>query len=889
MSLSRIAIIGSVPITPVAPGAPVLLSATPGGTAVTLDWEQPSTGGSPITSFTVLRGTTSGAETSYASGLAPSALTYTDEAITADTAYYYVVQAVNAVGTSPSSNELSATPGPVVTAPPAPTMDSATPGNDAITLEWAPNGTGGSPITYYNLLRSLSSGAEASYATGLAGPSYVDTGVTNGTEYFYTLEAVNAIGTSSPSNEVSATPTSTVPGAPLLVATAGNGTVGLGWVPPSSSGGSPITHFLVYRGPTSTSLSLLATIGDVNNYTDNAVVNGTEYFYVVHAQNSTGTGPASNVEGVTPTSPPSTSVIQGLDVNGGANTVSASQSLASTLKMTLTGFSTYTDGSTWSSIEDYNPPTLPAGMTLLLGVDLTPNGTGCSAVPGNATAESAFKTLAAKLPDTCIVRLGWEYNIATGPWGAGVNGNTPALFVAAWTAAWGWMKAVNPNLRFDLCGQVGITTAELQSYYPAAAPPDFIGVDIYDGNSSQNLTFSGFVAAANFATSKGVPISCGEWGMCTSVLYDDPRWVDLAHEFFTNPTAAVARYSGLNLYRVGYWSYFNDPSFNTDLTVSGLTNSRAEFQADFGGAAPPPPPPTTTAGFKQPVMAAPAGPHLKGTYTQTPGTGPGQMFWQDTFQTGELNQSYWRNTWGDLNQWGNDPGYGVSSGTATVAATSAGGGLTCAGGVAGPSANVVTCVPLTTPLVVFPEAGWYIQIRFKLSAVDTFFPAFWFPRGGGINTGVQLGCELDWFEGGNIPENTLNNSQSHSDYNGDQQSAWGPFRTADHQWPFNFGGATSGTDSVDFAIMGMEFRPAEKILNYYAQSSPSMNYPDVLIAEGQSFPTGNPTNTAITSTFANLATPTSPGTVGAANYVFGITPQGTGKMYIAEVQAYMLP
>ena len=89
----------------------------------------------------------------------------------------------------------------------------------------------------------------------------------------------------------------------------------------------------------------------------------------------------------------------------------------------------------------------------------------------------------------------------------------------------------------------------MQSYYPAAAPPDFIGVDIYDGNSSQNLTFSGFVAAANFATSKGVPISCGEWGMCTSVLYDDPRWVDLAHEFFTNPTAAVARYSGLNLYR----------------------------------------------------------------------------------------------------------------------------------------------------------------------------------------------------------------------------------------------------------------------------------------------------------------------------------------------------
>jgi hypothetical protein len=266
------------------------------------------------------------------------------------------------------------------------------------------------------------------------------------------------------------------------------------------------------------------------------------------------------------------------------------------------------------------------------------------------------------------------------------------------------------------------------------------------------------------------------------------------------------------------------------------------------------------------------------------------MFWNDTFQTGELNPAYWRNTWGDVVAWGNDPGYGVGTGTATVAPASAGGGLTCSGGVPGPSANVVTCEPINysggpTPLVNFPEGGWYIQIRFKLSAVDTFFPAFWFPRGGEVNSGVQLGCELDWFEGGNIPENTLNNSQSHSDYNGDQQSEWGPFRTADHQWPFNFGGATSGTDDVDFAIMGMEYRPAERILNYYAQSSPSMNYPDVLIAEGQDFPAGNTT----TSTFANLATPTGSGTVGAPNYVFGVTPQGAGKMYIAEVQAYALP
>jgi hypothetical protein len=391
-------------------------------------------------------------------------------------------------------------------------------------------------------------------------------------------------------------------------------------------------------------------------------------------------------------------------------------------------------------------------------------------------------------------------------------------------------------------------------------------------------------ACATFAVQRGKPVSCGEWGLNHG---DSPTFINDASQFFNTPSVAASRY-GISVYTVAYHSYFSDSAYGSDIDSGNYPNSFAAFKADFGNATPPT---TGTAGFNQPVMAAPAGPHLKGTYTKTVGTGPGQMFWDDTFQTGELNPAYWRNTWGDVVAWGNDPGYGVGTGTATVAPASAGGGLTCSGGVPGPSANVVTCEPINysggpTPLVNFPEGGWYIQIRFKLSAVDTFFPAFWFPRGGTINSGVTQGCELDWFEGGNIPGNTLNNSQSHSDYNGDQQSAFGPFLSTDWQWPFNFGGATSGTDDVDFAIMGMEYRPAERILNYYAQSSPSMNYPDVLIL-GASNETFDHSGVSTTSTFSDIFVPSQG--LGAPNYVFGVTPQGNGKMFIAEVQAYALP
>jgi hypothetical protein len=92
---------------PTVPAAPSLSTSAGPGVAH-LTWTAPSNGGSPITSYNVYRGTSSGGEALLRT--LGTVTAFDDTGVSSGTTYYYKVSAVNSVGEGPLSNESSATP-----------------------------------------------------------------------------------------------------------------------------------------------------------------------------------------------------------------------------------------------------------------------------------------------------------------------------------------------------------------------------------------------------------------------------------------------------------------------------------------------------------------------------------------------------------------------------------------------------------------------------------------------------------------------------------------------------------------------------------------------------------------------------------------------------------
>ena len=122
-------------------------------------------------------------------------------------------------------------------------------GNASLAVTWvAPASNGDSNITDYLVKYSSNSGSTWTTFTDSVSTatSCTVTGLTNGTAYVIKVIAKNAVGISLPSaNSAPVTP-ATVPGAPTsVVAVSGNASLAVTWVAPTSTGGSPITDYLV--------------------------------------------------------------------------------------------------------------------------------------------------------------------------------------------------------------------------------------------------------------------------------------------------------------------------------------------------------------------------------------------------------------------------------------------------------------------------------------------------------------------------------------------------------------------------------------------------------------------------------------------------------------------
>ncbi len=194
-----------------------------------------------------------------------------------------------------------ANPSFTVPDPPRNVAAAAGPGVGQIRVTWdAPSSDGGSAITGYKVYVSTSSGGPFSLeaTVGSSTYSYTDSNLGNGATRYYQLSAVNAAGEGTRSNTASAT-TWTTPSAPRqLVAEAGSalGEVDISWMQPSSTGGTTLSYYRLYRATDSSGPFTHIASPSGTSYTDSGRTLATAYYYRAIAVNVVGAGPVSNTD-----------------------------------------------------------------------------------------------------------------------------------------------------------------------------------------------------------------------------------------------------------------------------------------------------------------------------------------------------------------------------------------------------------------------------------------------------------------------------------------------------------------------------------------------------------------------------------------------------------------
>ncbi len=242
------------------------------------------------------------------------------------TEYIYVVKARYSIGTtSDVSNTATATPtlsskpASQFTVPSPPTGLSATAiSSIQIDLIWnSPTSDGGSQITGYKIEYKIA--GDLSYSnlvsnTGNATTKYSHTGLKTGTKYTYRVYAINSVGASSPSNEVSATPTISDTSTPkenpspprsLVASAVSQNQINLSWQAPTNDGGDPISGYKIEAREGTDNYKVVSSNVGKTVYSHTGLTPDTTYHYRISAINSIGTSnPSTETSALTPTSQP---------------------------------------------------------------------------------------------------------------------------------------------------------------------------------------------------------------------------------------------------------------------------------------------------------------------------------------------------------------------------------------------------------------------------------------------------------------------------------------------------------------------------------------------------------------------------------------------------------
>ncbi|MBU1735426.1 MAG: fibronectin type III domain-containing protein, partial [Verrucomicrobia bacterium] len=255
--------------TAVALPAPTNVAVTPGNSQATVTWD-PVVGAGQY-SVTIAASPGGQRILSGGGGGIPS---YTATGLTNGQTYYIRVQSLGN-NVSAYSDEVSTIP--AVTLPLAPTNIGTKPGNTQLSLTW----TAVTGATGYKVYRRTDGSAWSS--APIASPTgtlFTDTGLINGTKYYYSVAAVNAGGAGAWSAEASGTPTADGTPTPVNIAvTPGNQQATVTW--------NPVTGATSYYVTVATSPGGQATSSSSNTtspfFTVTGLSNGQTYYFRVQA------------------------------------------------------------------------------------------------------------------------------------------------------------------------------------------------------------------------------------------------------------------------------------------------------------------------------------------------------------------------------------------------------------------------------------------------------------------------------------------------------------------------------------------------------------------------------------------------------------------------------